>query len=210
MRQKHTWHSIPERWERHNHPPSTIVWPPTCALRSSRITRIPWSKHFTGSVTEVQGRSPSSLILCVAIHIRIWCHADTARLIYKLSCHARRVASGRSQTHQPLARPLLRDSPFFGLNITWRLLAIHLQSSPGPGKHRSGRIIPGLSTHQDGPDHSLHDLLRASHCHTRVCRDCRPDNVLRFATHSFANLASGSERCDASEHNNADRLTPVV
>jgi len=36
------------------------------------------------------------------------------------------------------------------------------------------------------------------------------DDVLQFATHSFANLASGSERYDASVHNSADRLMLVV
>jgi len=145
----------------------------------------------------------------------------------------RRAASGHARTSRLLARTP-RGALLFCLNHTWRKLAVTLKSASGAGKRPPRSIIQTLSQHRDGRDCPSHDWLRAA-CRSPPSRaDSRTDNVLRLATRTPTDFATGDEWPDASQgrhraakfadstqlwhfgpvqllgHNNADVPTPVV
>lgn len=194
MRLKHSWDSIPEKWEYQGHPPAGMTIDLRIALKPHRENAL------IDALYEVSDPGHSRY---VSIPLYLCKHLLTHAYVYaalKIRCapipgasrRARRSSSGHTGTCWFLActprGPICID-----LDHAWRGLVDSLQCVHNSSKCPPWCNIPTLPAHRDERDDHSHNWLRASRRIARARADRRTDDVLRFAACPPVNLESDVE-----------------
>jgi hypothetical protein len=140
MRSKHSWGSIPKKWECQGHPPVGTSINLRIALKPYRESAL------IDALYEVSDPNHSKyvstpLLLCVYIQyvaLQLRCAS-----VQGASCRACRSSPGHTRTRRFLAC-IPRGSILDCLDHAWRGLVDNHKSAPGQGKYPPWRIIPNL------------------------------------------------------------------
>jgi hypothetical protein len=192
MRSKHSWGSIPEKWECQGHPPVGTIIDLRIALKPHRESAL------IDALYEVSDPNHSKyvsipLLLCV----RLLAHAcnNVALQIRCASVQGVSRRACRSSSRHTRTRRFLACTPrgaILGcLDHAWRGLVDNQKSATGPGKYPPWRIIPNLASYRDERECHSHRWLLLACRLARARADGRTDDILWIAAPLPATLEIG-------------------